>query len=113
MRESPDSIDPGLQPERTALAWRRCTLALLIVAIASSRSLVAAFGPWALMPVVVGVVFAVALFVAGDRRYRARRHPEYQESTAQRQPDDGKLLLLTSSLVSAGALAAMAVVLLG
>lgn len=59
-------VDPGLQPERTGLAWRRTTISLGVVSLAGIRLLpdpVGAVGA-------VGVVVAITLLVVGERRYR-------------------------------------------
>lgn len=61
---------PGLQPERTLLAWTRTLLTTVVVA----ALLVRAFGPPVGRPVhlpaVVAALVVLWLFVATDRRYR-------------------------------------------
>lgn len=64
-------IDPGLQPERTVLAWRRTLLAflgaaLVLLRLAAHRSPVLAAG-------IVLVVGPVAGLVSWDLRRRYRR----------------------------------------
>lgn len=49
--------DPGLQPERTALAWSRTAMALAVNALLSMRAGLVAGEPWL---VVVGVLLFAA-----------------------------------------------------
>jgi uncharacterized membrane protein YidH (DUF202 family) len=77
--------DPGLQPERTALAWRRTALALVSGAAVSARALFPPLGVVAAAVASAGGAVAVGLWVLGSRRYRhafrwpdrdpAARHP--------------------------------------
>jgi uncharacterized membrane protein YidH (DUF202 family) len=62
--------DPGLQPERTALAWRRTAIALAVGSIAALRILPELAGPAGTLLGVVGLAGAVALAVAAELRYR-------------------------------------------
>ena len=62
--------DPGLQPERTELAWRRTALALALLSLVSM--LPEAFGSawWALVGV-AGLVAAAVVWGLARRRARA------------------------------------------
>jgi hypothetical protein len=64
--------DPGLQPERTELAWRRTALALALLSLVSMRLLPEAFGSawWALVGV-AGLVAAAVVWGLARRRARA------------------------------------------
>lgn len=68
---SGDLFDPGLQPERTRLAWRRTTLTLLVGAVASTRLLAPLLGGWALLVGSAGVVASLLLWRGATRRGRA------------------------------------------
>ncbi|MCZ9884935.1 DUF202 domain-containing protein [Arthrobacter sp. B2a2-09] len=63
-------FDPGLQPERTALAWRRTGLALLVASLASAKVLPSVVGPWSVLIGTGGVLGAIALLFRAQRRYR-------------------------------------------
>ena len=71
---APDLYDPGLQPERTELAWRRTALAIAIGSLLSLRvfPLVLPTGAegWGLVPGVLGVGTAALLWIAARRRQR-------------------------------------------
>ena len=76
-------FDPGMQPERTALAWRRTALAMGVGSIASLRVFPLAFGPWALVPAGIAVAISAAVFITAPLRYR-RNH---RALTAGQKPD--------------------------
>lgn len=71
---APDLYDPGLQPERTELAWRRTALAIAIGSLLSLRVfplvLPAGAEGWGLIPGVLGVGTAALLWMAARRRQR-------------------------------------------
>jgi len=62
--------DSGLQPERTALAWRRTGLALTIGSLIGLRVLPPLLGPAAYVLAGLGVVASLAVLAAAHRRYR-------------------------------------------
>ena len=74
MTEGPASAvrpwDPGLQPERTALAWRRTGLALTVGSLIGLRVLPPLLGPAAYLLAGLGVVASLAVLAAAHRRYR-------------------------------------------
>ncbi|UTT69068.1 DUF202 domain-containing protein [Arthrobacter sp. DNA4] len=65
--------DPGLQPERTALAWGRTMLALVTASAFFLRWL-PTYGPPILMLPVVSGGAALAIYLTQRRRYQARSH---------------------------------------
>ena len=72
MTEGPVSRDPGLQPERTALAWQRSALALAGATIVIGRLTFSAVGLIAVAVVALGVAHAAVVFATSQRHYRLR-----------------------------------------
>lgn len=67
---------PGLQPERTALAWRRTLLAATVVVVLLIRSAVVTPSPAALAGLCAGCAVLAAVAVAAHlRRRRYLRDP--------------------------------------
>ncbi|MFT2753242.1 DUF202 domain-containing protein [Clavibacter sp. Sh2088] len=113
--------DPGLQPERTALAWRRTALALVVGSLLGLRVLPALLGTAGLVVAAAGVVVAAAGVVAAlavlataHRRYR-RVHRILTAGPAH--PDrpaalpGGALPALVAALTACAGLAALALAL--
>jgi putative membrane protein len=92
---------PGVQAERTALAWRRTGLSLAIGALAGGRLLQPVTGPWVWLVAVVGALAAVGLTRAGDRR-AARWATVLAAEPRRRVPGPGGWTL---ALCAAGTLA--------
>ena len=60
-------FDPGLQPERTALAWRRAALSLAVGSLAAGRVLETVFdGAWLIAA--AGTALGFGLLLAARRR---------------------------------------------
>lgn len=106
-------FDVGLQPERTALAWRRTALALVVGAVVGIRVLPALLGPWALIPAGLGIVLAVLLLVASHVRYRRQHELLTTANSTRIVLSDGTLPVLVAGTVLLGSLVCLAVVLLG
>ncbi|GAA2335245.1 DUF202 domain-containing protein [Streptomyces caniferus] len=71
-RPAPDR-DPGLQPERTRLAWRRTTLSATAVAVLAARQLLrsAAPGPVEVALTVLTGLLWIAFVALAHRRMQA------------------------------------------
>ncbi|MFK4805050.1 DUF202 domain-containing protein [Microbacterium sp. ZW CA_36] len=102
-------FDPGLQPERTLLAWRRTILAVAVAGLVGLRLLPMTLGVWSLPLPLILLMAAVALHMASERRLRR----VYSALTATRPlPSAGPLTLALTVLVSVCALTGIASVLL-
>ncbi|MDA3805261.1 MULTISPECIES: DUF202 domain-containing protein [unclassified Clavibacter] len=106
-------FDPGLQPERTALAWRRTALALVVGSLFGLRALPALLGPAGLVVAAAGVIAALAVLATAHLRYR-RVHriltagPAGPGTTAL---PGGALPALVAALTACAGLAALALAL--
>jgi uncharacterized membrane protein YidH (DUF202 family) len=63
--------DPGLQPERTLLAWRRTCLSFALAGAVAVRFTTEVAGPLAVVAGVLGVGLALGAYAGIHRRYRA------------------------------------------
>jgi uncharacterized membrane protein YidH (DUF202 family) len=102
-------FDVGLQHERTALAWDRTGLSLLVVGALTLRSGGPPFDDLLHAPGYAAMAVGAGLLVAGGRRYRRReldlRHGE--------SPVHPRLVLLTGFAALGVSLAALVLVLTG
>jgi uncharacterized membrane protein YidH (DUF202 family) len=100
--------DPGLQPERTLLAWRRTCLALGVAAAVAVRFAAEVVGPVAVVLGAVGIGTALAAYGVAARRYRASH--ERLTATGELPVDGAALaaLTVTGAVVGLGAAAFVA-----
>ena len=114
-------FDVGLQPERSALAWRRTALALTVGPLVMARLLGGALGGWAVVLAVAGVAFGLFLLVASAARYRRAHEVLTRRPAPGRRrhfvvPDvlpGGRLLLATALVPALGGAVALVIVLQG
>jgi hypothetical protein len=102
-------FDPGLQPERTSLAWQRTLLALAVGMLAASRGLLPVLGPVSYAIAGAGLVVLLLLAMAVHRRYR--RVHEGLTSPASTLPGAGRLVAAAAILAVVCGIAAAAFVL--
>lgn len=103
-------FDAGLQPERTALAWRRTALALVVAALVAVRILPELLGAWGVLLAGLGLVASVAVLVAAHRRHGIV-HRTLTGSDSDRGPlPSGWLPLAVAALVIASGVAAAVIV---
>ncbi len=92
----------GLQPERTALSWRRTGLSLTVGSLAAVRVLPDVLGSWAVIPAGCGIVVALIIVVASHLRYRTM-HAALRSKASDAAPTYGGLLpALVAGLVAGG-----------
>ena len=100
-------FDPGLQLERTELAWRRAALSIAIGSLLSLRVLPIALPPeatgWGFAPGLVGLLSACALWFAAHRRQR--RLSAFLSGATVSPPGGAMLALLTVLGAGFGAVA--------
>lgn len=103
-------FDVGLQPERTALAWRRTALALVVAAVVGIRVLPIMLGEWAIIPAGAGIALAVAILFASHHRYHTQHQRLTTATTDRIALPDGTLLALVASTTLLAGLACIAVI---
>lgn len=106
---SAEAWDKGLQPERTALAWRRYGLSLIGASLALPRLTWHALGLWALPAGVFGLVIGIVVLHQSVERYH-RAHTTLTTSEVPLLPSGRTPLLLVVSLLVLGLTALAAVV---
>lgn len=70
--------DPGLQPERTVLAWGRTLLAVGVLG-ASFLRWVAHLGMWVVLLSLVAIGISMAIYATQRRRYRRQTRGIHRE----------------------------------
>jgi putative membrane protein len=100
-------FDPGLQPERTALAWRRTSLNIAVGGLLSMRLLPEVLGRLGFALGLAGVVAGLGLASIANRR--ERQENAFLIQGAGSLPDGQMLLWLALAVTTAGIVAALAV----
>lgn len=97
MNPAEHPFDPGLQPERTELAWQRTSLALIGVSLGAIKIAWTFLGPWSLLCCGLVAVSGVVLMWASRHRYE--RVHQWLIAHDGRPPrlEDGRLPLLTTA----------------
>ena len=95
--------DSGLQPERTALAWRRTALSLAMTAAVGSRVLFPVLGVVGAVAAAGAAATSVGLWLASVRRYRQTRCCLDGESR-NRLPGAALLAVAAAVVTAVGAL---------
>jgi hypothetical protein len=103
-------FDPGLQPERTALAWRRTGLAVAVGAIAGARVLVPTLGAGAIVVGLLGLGLATLLVLGSTRRARRAQACLLQDGNLVSGPGGRLIAAVCIACTSLGVAALWAVV---
>lgn len=104
-------FDPGLQPERTALAWRRTGLSLTAASLIALRILPDILGLWAITPALLGLIAAVTVLLLAHHRHTVLNRTLTKCDGRSALVPTGRLPLFTTIIVSSGGTAALALVL--
>ena len=102
-------FDLGLQPERTALAWRRTALALVAGSLVGARVLAPALGALAGVLGACGVVAGLSLGLAAARRARAVDAALRADASLRTGPGAGVLAAVAAGCLLLGVAALVAV----
>jgi len=102
-------FDPGLQPERTLLAWQRTVLALAVAVAAGVRFAAPLVGVVAVVLGAAGLALALAAYIGVRYRYR-RMHAELREYAALASRGAWPFAALAASTCALGVLAVLCVV---
>lgn len=94
-------FDPGLQLERTALAWRRTSLALAVGSGVCFRLLLPLLGPWSIVAALAGLMLTAATWILADRRAHQMRNVLL--GTTGRLPGGGLTLFVAIVVTCLGA----------
>jgi uncharacterized membrane protein YidH (DUF202 family) len=107
-------FDPGLQPERTELAWRRTALGIGVGSLIALRVLPsvapadATRAIW-LVPGLLGCAFAVVLWALARARF-TRANRALRMNRSDQMPGGGLLLTLTIFVTACSVAAAVTLV---
>jgi uncharacterized membrane protein YidH (DUF202 family) len=99
----PPRFDAGLQPERTALAWRRTALSLVLGSLISLRILPPVLGTWSIALGFVGLALSIVLWLRATRHNHRTALALYEGQTLP----DGTLPLQLGLTVSVAGLLAL------
>lgn len=103
-------FDPGLQPERVALSWRRTALSVGLGSVVYARLISPTIGVWALLPTAAGLTLAVVMGLKSNSRYKHH----HRTLTSQRGSlADGFLMFAIAACVCAAGIFALVMALVG
>ncbi|ANY05707.1 DUF202 domain-containing protein [Pseudonocardia sp. HH130630-07] len=102
------SFDPGLQPERTALAWRRTGISLAAASLVAARVTAPAAGVTGVVLCLVAFLICAVVVLGSQRRYR-RVAGALQVDGSRLPTGGGTVSLVTVAVVLLGVAAAVAV----
>ena len=108
--QAPQLFDPGLQPERTLLAWRRTALSIVVGSLVTARLLYPQLGIGAVILGVVGASGGLAVHLLAGRRLRRMTHQLLGHPTVL-STTGGLLATAAAACATLGALSAALVVL--
>lgn len=92
-------MDPGLQPERTSLAWARTMLAMVVASLLFLRW-IPDYGWFPVILIGLSLVTAAGVYLSQRRRYVRRADIDYRgESRPLRAQEDVVAVLVTSGAV--------------
>jgi uncharacterized membrane protein YidH (DUF202 family) len=103
-------FDPGLQPERTALAWRRTGLAVAVGAVVGARVLAPALGAAAIVVAALGLALATLLFLGSARRVRRAQSALLQDGHLASGPGGRMIAAVCIACTALGVAALTAIV---